>query len=56
MRAALCDSGSSEPGNKKGHKALHFAKDKVHELLGELFEDGDAANHYGSMPRRTVHR
>jgi PadR family transcriptional regulator PadR len=23
---------------KKGHNALHFAKDKVHELFGELFE------------------
>jgi PadR family transcriptional regulator, regulatory protein PadR len=23
---------------KKGHKALHFAKDRVHELFGELFE------------------
>ena len=23
---------------KKGYKALHFAKDKVHELFGELFE------------------
>ena len=23
---------------KKGHEALHFAKDRVHELFGELFE------------------
>jgi DNA-binding PadR family transcriptional regulator len=23
---------------KKGHTALHFAKDRVHELFGELFE------------------
>ena len=23
---------------KKGHKALHFAKVRVHELFGELFE------------------
>jgi hypothetical protein len=30
--------GVSIGQRKKGHKALHFTKDKVHALFGELFD------------------